>query len=573
MDYDDFVLQLTAGPAGGYVARVIASPAGQAECPFSIPFEPEELSPLVAEITRSVAAAPGGSRPDGPGVGFEPPLRLLGERLFASLFSGPLGSRLDQSLGQLRGEEDRGLRLRLQASLAEPALAKLQALPWEYLFRAESGSFLGLSSQIAIVRAPSLPTGGRRPPATLPLRLLVLLCAPRGSRPLNLQDEGDAMERTWAGSALGRVRLLHQPTLDDLRAALRDERPHVLHVMGHGGFDGETGRGAIFFAGRGGKPTPIDGGLLADQLRDCPSLRLVFLNACETACSAAPNPFAGMANALLQAGVPAVLAMQFPIRDGAAVRFSAEVYRQLARGEPVEAAVAEGRLAIRRLHPASLEWGTPVLFLRANDGRLFAHQALQAPVTTGRRPRWVGLAAGLSALVAGGLALHGSLSGGAPTTVPAPVAASPSGIAASLPLAAAPAPAQKAGRPASSASAAQGAAEKEPHPRPAPPRRAADAERREASAPPPVRTHKVASGSPVDLPEVQAELSVQFLDAFGEREFRLFLAPAGGSMSGSAPLLGRDTVAFDTERGRVAVDVLDVDWEHQTVTVRPRQAG
>jgi hypothetical protein len=94
--------------------------------------------------------------------------------------------------------------------------------------------------------------------------------------------------------------------------------------------------------------------------------RLVTLNACRTAegsAEAGADPFAGVASALVMAGVPAVVAMQFPVSDMAAIAFSARLYSALARGEPLEEAVDSGRMRIKALAPDQREWATPVLFL------------------------------------------------------------------------------------------------------------------------------------------------------------------------------------------------------------------
>jgi hypothetical protein len=71
-----------------------------------------------------------------------------------------------------------------------------------------------------------------------------------------------------------------------------------------------------------------------------------------------------VATCLLDNGVPAVVAMQFPIGDVAAIAFGAGLHRALARGEDVRRAVVEGRLAILDEIPGSLQWITPALFLR-----------------------------------------------------------------------------------------------------------------------------------------------------------------------------------------------------------------
>jgi outer membrane protein assembly factor BamD (BamD/ComL family) len=78
-----------------------------------------------------------------------------------------------------------------------------------------------------------------------------------------------------------------------------------------------------------------------------------------------------VAAAIVMAGVPAVVAMQFPISDVAAIRFASRFYPLAALGEPVDYAVAEGRRAIRVAESDTMEWATPILFMRAPDGVLF----------------------------------------------------------------------------------------------------------------------------------------------------------------------------------------------------------
>ncbi|HSN87195.1 MAG TPA: SUMF1/EgtB/PvdO family nonheme iron enzyme, partial [Thermoanaerobaculia bacterium] len=130
----------------------------------------------------------------------------------------------------------------------------------------------------------------------------------------------------------------------------------------------------------------------------------VFLNACETGRTpdgADHDPFAGVATALVLGGVPAVIAMQLPIADEAAITFSRTVYDRLAAGDPVDAAVAEGRQALYAASRDTVEWAIPVLFTRIPDGRIFAPQARTAPEPRIRpvrrgRPR---LLAGIAACV------------------------------------------------------------------------------------------------------------------------------------------------------------------------------
>ena len=82
------------------------------------------------------------------------------------------------------------------------------------------------------------------------------------------------------------------------------------------------------------------------------------------------DPFAGVAASLVQREIPAVIAMQFEITDRAAIVFAHEFYAAVADGYPVDSAVAEARKAIFA-DANDIEWGTPVLFMRVPDGRIF----------------------------------------------------------------------------------------------------------------------------------------------------------------------------------------------------------
>jgi acylphosphatase len=106
-------------------------------------------------------------------------------------------------------------------------------------------------------------------------------------------------------------------------------------------------------------------------LHDQRSLRLVVLNACEGARSDVHDPFSGTAQTLVRHGIPAVLAMQFEITDDAAINFTSGFYSSVAVGDPIDAALTYTRLRLFALQDDGVEWATPVLYLRATDGRIF----------------------------------------------------------------------------------------------------------------------------------------------------------------------------------------------------------
>jgi hypothetical protein len=158
--------------------------------------------------------------------------------------------------------------------------------------------------------------------------------------------------------------------------ALRDDVWHVFHFSGHGSFDRNRRSGKLAFvddstAGGGTTTRWLDAEELGALLGDTDSLRLAFLNACEGATADAQDVFSSTAGVLVRRGTPAVVAMQHPISDRAAIELARTFYESLATGLAVDSALAEARKAVLLSIPGTLEWGTPVLFMRTADGVLF----------------------------------------------------------------------------------------------------------------------------------------------------------------------------------------------------------
>ena len=105
------------------------------------------------------------------------------------------------------------------------------------------------------------------------------------------------------------------------------------------------------------------------------SLRLAFLNACEGGRTSDAELFSSVGAVLTRRGIPAVISMQFDITDVAALEFARLFYDALARGMPVDVAVTTARTGLSIRMPDSIEWATPMLHMRAPDGRLFAVDA------------------------------------------------------------------------------------------------------------------------------------------------------------------------------------------------------
>jgi hypothetical protein len=357
-----------------FQTRVLRAPGGEARGRFELPFGPIELENFLLKLgqpRRSVRRA------DTPQTQLT---KQFGGQLFQALFTGEVLTSFQRSVEE-SARQNRGLRVRLRMN-DTPELADL---PWEYLYNVPRDEFMALGWDTPIVRYLELP----RPTPSLvvkpPLRILVAVASPNGVVELDSTEEWKRLN----GALLpvlktGRVVLerLEVATLESLQARLQGSEIHVFHFIGHGGFNSNTQDGFLLFEDEQRNSRHVSGEDLGVLLRNHPSIRLAVINACDGARSAQDDPFAGVAQSLIRQGLPAVIAMQFEISDEAAIAFATGFYAALANGYPVDAALVETRTGIyvKRL---GAEWGTPVLFMRAPDGRLFDIEAQDLPVARG----------------------------------------------------------------------------------------------------------------------------------------------------------------------------------------------
>jgi len=347
----------------GYRARVVSSPAGEAYADFALPFTDDNLTILILRVIGSIGRARRKVRQ----IQSEE-RRLLedfGDQLFQAVFSGPVGECLGRSRLVADGR-DAGLRIRLRLPGA------LANIPWEYLHETGYG-FLGLSPETALVRYLEMPAPVKPFPVSPPLRILAMVAAPADVPELEGEQEWDKLTGALDDlihDGLVQVDRLESGTLAALQRPLRLRDYHVLHFIGHGGYDEDAQDGALALEGANRTTRLVTGRDLGLMIRGHRSLRLVVLNACEGARSARDDPFGGVAQALVRQGIPAVIAMQFEISDPAALIFSQSFYRAIADGLPVDVATLEARRAMFA-EGNEVEWATPVLYLRCQDGQVF----------------------------------------------------------------------------------------------------------------------------------------------------------------------------------------------------------
>jgi len=351
-NYEDFFLRIRKDSAG-YVAiptsRDEVGPGPGA--PFVNPFQESDLDELRTFRGSSVRDL------DSPKKTAQSRPPELGQRLFETVFAGKIRRFWERSLDQAHLHKH-GLRLRLILESPE-----LWDWPWEYL-REPNEDFLILSRGVSIVRCPEVHRVVPALPIKQPLRVVVVIAQPRGSAELDSEREWQALKNALASlEKSGRVKLdrVDAATRPALRKALA-QPVHVLHFIGHGGFDSDRDEAYLQFETREGEPDPVTGIDLARVLRRQSPPALVVLNACEGGRAVKADPFAGVAQALVREGMSAVVAMQFRVSDESALAFSKALYEALAAGEMIDHALFEARNALAS--EGSLDWGNPVLYLR-----------------------------------------------------------------------------------------------------------------------------------------------------------------------------------------------------------------
>ncbi|MFC4857372.1 CHAT domain-containing protein [Actinophytocola glycyrrhizae] len=304
-------------------------------------------------------------------------VRDLGQQLFTVLFPDPLRACLFES-ARRAVHHDRCLRIRFELP------PELGELPVEILCPPFPERRLTGDSRFSLTRSvPGSALSPRRLPAPTSrperFRVLVVAAESRTGRVLNLGSEVAALRDSLnAGPRRAAVTVEtlggpgddhkgKRPTLANLRAALarHPEMPSALILLGHGvGGDGNHG-GQVYLEGRDGQPEAVAGERLATEVATAPNVRLVVLNLCAGARHAAAEHLRlAVADELVARGIPAVVAMQADVSDGAASRFTPTLFAELAANRSLDEAMAIARHdMVNTRDETTLEWATPVLVL------------------------------------------------------------------------------------------------------------------------------------------------------------------------------------------------------------------
>ncbi len=365
--YEDFEIKIDRqGDEKEYLVSATTAGGDSAQGQFVLPFDLEELEGLLLLIENTLL------RSRHPGRRIRPAefrrIQQAGRQLYNALFQEETRALYNASFAHAQ-QLERGLRVKLRLDYT------LTSVPWELMYNPDSRDFVALSTHTPIVRYLELPQSLRPLKVSLPLRILVVIANAYDQSPLDVAGEKErllnALSELRQAGAVEIEFLEGQGTFSALQRILRQKQFHILHFIGHGEYRPEAEEGFLILEDERGKSWLINGENLGRALRDHFPLRLVVLNACEGAKTSITDPFAGMAAAIVGAGIPAVVAMQFDISDWGAIIFSREFYISLVDGYPLDAAVTEARKAMAAYIKNSIEWSTPVLYMTTPDGVIF----------------------------------------------------------------------------------------------------------------------------------------------------------------------------------------------------------
>jgi len=286
-------------------------------------------------------------------------LIALGKDIFETLFHGEVRRLYDAA----RSAQPNG-RLNI---VFTSMVSWIADLPWEFAYDPERKNFLA-TSEVNFTRNVDTAIPADRIPSRDRLRILVVVAQPLGLAHLSVDEEIARVKSGFqdlVALGLAEVDVLLDATPALLHQTLEVSRPFdILHFIGHGEFNEQTGTGCLVFENENQGVQTVDSGILA-QIVCRRGVRLMFLNACETGKGGRADFNRGVAPALVAAGVPVVVANQFSVLDVSATAFARHFYWALAQGRSVGDAAREARVAVNySISGEAIDWAVPVVFAR-----------------------------------------------------------------------------------------------------------------------------------------------------------------------------------------------------------------
>ncbi|WP_211483017.1 tetratricopeptide repeat protein, partial [Actinomyces glycerinitolerans] len=266
----------------------------------------------------------------------------MGAVLTRVFLPGEAGAALSQIIAKAEAQT-----VPVELALDVSARHDLRDLPWEAMHVPGTGQPLALHHLVTFFRKAVASPAPRRVPG--PLRIVVAIASPieGGAGALDYQAELRAITTAVreARSANARVRIVQFATTREIRRALEQEKPHVLHISGHGA------AGLLVLEDKDGAARRISAQELIEEAIPSGGMPpLICLAACESNAAAGAEA-ASFADELVAAGAPIVIGTEDAVSDHYATLVFSKVYAELAAApypDPVYA-LAQARREVRRI--------------------------------------------------------------------------------------------------------------------------------------------------------------------------------------------------------------------------------
>lgn len=319
-----------------------------------------EIQSFIKFTEQVEQVALGGARPS------PEELDDIGNRIFEHVFQGEvlrLYNRLPSG------------HVSIQIATDEP---EIQRIPWEFI-RPGDRQPVPHRERCVVRVLPMCATADPTPAKALKkLRVLLAVADPVDQEGVTWQDVEHSIRRVFNVQTqdLATLTVIPGATSEGLLAALDAESYDVFHFLGHGCV--VNGEGRLVLVDVATKKSDF---LTAQQVATAlggQGLKLVILSACLTGAGDLSDDFGPVANALLRAGIPAVVANQTSIPTKSVAPFVGALYQRLLRDGNIDTAVMSGRVALqnelRKTIPTSsavVEWGIPSLYRLPGGAQLF----------------------------------------------------------------------------------------------------------------------------------------------------------------------------------------------------------
>lgn len=331
------------------------------------------LGLLQGQRSRAVPVRAGGSSQRPP---MDPSADLatlvnLGQTLHRSLFKGQLHDSWIAAQSVAQNRQD---LLRLRIGLKDN---RLQQLPWEALHAGTrplaTGTDVIFSRYILNPRQEHSFPHAKARNTSQSLRILMVIAAPEDQERLELKQEAHHLQAELhphpidAGESLVDVQLkiLEQPGRAELTQELERGNYQVLHYAGHSNL-GNKGGDLYLVSRQTGLTERLSGEDLAGLLVNN-GIKLAVFNSCRGGYSSGSDEGwqeRNLAQALVNRGMPSVIAMAERIPDHVAITFTELLYRNLKKGQTIDLSLNRTRQGLISAYGSNqFYWALPTLYM------------------------------------------------------------------------------------------------------------------------------------------------------------------------------------------------------------------